>query len=277
MPSRSVRPAGNRHSYGGYVAGADAPDGPFTCQGCGTGGKVFPGGGAGCRRRSKRQSHRPGRLPGQELPPGRRRPPRRGPEPGGGRQDPADRPLPHPVRQAEQFALDALVSPARVLPRQLLHQCPHPGRDRRSPRRPDRSISSSAPGAGARPAGCPASRSGAAASARAAAWRGRRSRRGQPSPVSGAPPDAAAPQSRDGEPRSPRCGCRKCCHPTRPGNTRGSGHRAGPGGEPGCSYETEQADADVLQAGTAAVPCAVDERCSDRRTRRGPAVGAARR
>ncbi len=34
MPSRSVRPAGNRHSYGGYVAGADASDGPVTCQEC---------------------------------------------------------------------------------------------------------------------------------------------------------------------------------------------------------------------------------------------------
>jgi hypothetical protein len=71
----------------------------------------------------------------QELPPGRRRPSRRGTEPGGG-QDPADRPLPRPVPQADQLALDAPVSPARVLPRQLLHQCPHLGRDRRSPRRP---------------------------------------------------------------------------------------------------------------------------------------------
>jgi hypothetical protein len=35
----------------------------------------------------------PGRLSGQELPPPRRRPARRRPEPGGG-QDPADRPSP---------------------------------------------------------------------------------------------------------------------------------------------------------------------------------------
>jgi hypothetical protein len=34
MPSRSVQPAGNRHSHGGYVAGADAPSTPVACQGC---------------------------------------------------------------------------------------------------------------------------------------------------------------------------------------------------------------------------------------------------
>jgi hypothetical protein len=34
MPSRSVRPAGKRHSHGGYFAGADAPCTPVTCQGC---------------------------------------------------------------------------------------------------------------------------------------------------------------------------------------------------------------------------------------------------
>ena len=34
MPSRSVRPAGNRHSYGGYAGGADAPGTPVACQGC---------------------------------------------------------------------------------------------------------------------------------------------------------------------------------------------------------------------------------------------------
>ena len=44
-------------------------------------------------------------------------------------------PLPHPVPQADQLALDALVPPARALPRQLLHQLPHPGRDRRPSRR----------------------------------------------------------------------------------------------------------------------------------------------
>jgi hypothetical protein len=37
-----------------------------------------------------------GRLGGQELPPGRRRAARRGPEPGDG-QDPADRPFADPV------------------------------------------------------------------------------------------------------------------------------------------------------------------------------------
>jgi hypothetical protein len=72
-----------------------------------------------------------GRLGGQELPPGRRRPARRRLEPSGG-QDPADRPLPHPVPQAEQLALDAPVPPARVLPGQLLHQFADLGRDRRA-------------------------------------------------------------------------------------------------------------------------------------------------
>jgi hypothetical protein len=51
-----------------------------------------------------------------------------------GGQDPADGPLPHPVAQADQLALDAPVPPARVLPCHLLHQCPHLGRDRRPTR-----------------------------------------------------------------------------------------------------------------------------------------------
>jgi hypothetical protein len=55
-----------------------------------------------------------GRLAGQELPPGRRRPPRRGSQADDG-QDPADRPLPHPVSQAKQFSLDAPVPTAWVL------------------------------------------------------------------------------------------------------------------------------------------------------------------
>jgi len=76
----------------------------------------------------------PTRLAGQELPPGRRRPPRRGSEAGGG-QDPADRPLPHPVPQADHLTLDAPVPPAWILPCQLLHQCPYFGRGRRAPRR----------------------------------------------------------------------------------------------------------------------------------------------
>jgi hypothetical protein len=66
----------------------------------------------------------------QELPPCWRRPPRRGAEPGGG-QDPADRPLPHPVPQADQLTLDASVPPTGVLPRHLLHQRAHLGRYRR--------------------------------------------------------------------------------------------------------------------------------------------------
>jgi hypothetical protein len=66
----------------------------------------------------------------QELPPCRRRPSRRGAEPGGG-QDPADRALPDPVARAEQLTLDTPVPPARVLPRQLLDQRTHLGRHQR--------------------------------------------------------------------------------------------------------------------------------------------------
>ena len=72
-----------------------------------------------------------GRRGGQELPPRRRRPARSWLEPGGG-QDPADRPLPHPVPQAEQLTPDAPVAPARVLPGQLLHQVADLVWDRRS-------------------------------------------------------------------------------------------------------------------------------------------------
>jgi hypothetical protein len=55
MPSRSVRPAGKRHSHGGYVGGADAPGTPVTCQGCA--GQRQGASGSRCRlpRRSKRQ------------------------------------------------------------------------------------------------------------------------------------------------------------------------------------------------------------------------------
>ena len=85
-------------------------------------------------RGRSQQARIAGCLGVQELPPRRRRPPRRGTEPGGG-QDPADRPLPYPVPQAEQLTLDPPVAPARVLPRQLLHQRADLGRDRRPSRR----------------------------------------------------------------------------------------------------------------------------------------------
>jgi hypothetical protein len=54
MPSRSVRPAGKRHSYGGYAGGADTPDRPVACQGCAGQRPCASGWGVGCRRRSKR-------------------------------------------------------------------------------------------------------------------------------------------------------------------------------------------------------------------------------
>ena len=57
--------------------------------------------------------------------------PWRGTEPGGG-QDPADRPLAHPVPQAQQLTLDAPVAPTRVLPRQLLHKSADLDRDWRT-------------------------------------------------------------------------------------------------------------------------------------------------
>jgi hypothetical protein len=70
-----------------------------------------------------------GRLSSQELTPRRRRPTRRGPEPDSS-QDPADRPLPYPVPQAEQLALDAPIPPPRVLPGQLPHYYAHLAGDR---------------------------------------------------------------------------------------------------------------------------------------------------
>ena len=72
-------------------------------------------------------------LRGQKLTPGRRSPPRRRSKTGRG-HDPADRPLPQPAPKAEQFALDAPVSPARVLPRKPFHQGTHLGRHSRSTR-----------------------------------------------------------------------------------------------------------------------------------------------
>src|SRR5262249_60655752 len=77
-------------------------------------------------------------------------------------QDPADRSLPYPVPDAEQLALNAPVTPARVLPR------PAAPRDRglrlETAVVPRRSGTSTffGPGADARPAKCPRSRSGAA-------------------------------------------------------------------------------------------------------------------
>jgi hypothetical protein len=56
-----------------------------------------------------------GCLGGQELPPSRGCPPGCGREPGRG-QDPADRSRADAVPQAEEFALDAPVSPPWVLP-----------------------------------------------------------------------------------------------------------------------------------------------------------------
>ena len=51
----------------------------------------------------------------------------------------------------------------------------------------------------------------------------------------------------------PACGCRKVCHPMRPGRIRGSGRRAGPAAAPGYSC-LELVDARVRQAGSAPVP-----------------------
>jgi hypothetical protein len=54
-------------------------------------------------------------------------------------------------------------------------------------------------------------------------------------------------------PEDESCGCRKSCHYMRPGNTRGSGHRAGLGGEPR-RLRSEEVDADDRQAEPAAAP-----------------------
>jgi hypothetical protein len=72
------------------------------------------------------------------------------------------------------------------------------------------------------------------------------------------------------------CGCRKPCHPMRPGYIRGSDRRADPAGEP-ARWCPEQVDADARQAGFAAVTGVAGESCSGRRTRRGLAAGAVRR
>jgi hypothetical protein len=72
------------------------------------------------------------------------------------------------------------------------------------------------------------------------------------------------------------CGCRKLCHVTRPGHIRGSGRRAGPAAERAYS-SLPRVDASARQADSAAAFGAAGGRCSDRRTRRGPAAGAVRR
>jgi len=53
MPSRSVQPAGKRHSYGGYAGGADPPADRLPTMGTQDSGHALPGGSAGCRRHSK--------------------------------------------------------------------------------------------------------------------------------------------------------------------------------------------------------------------------------
>ena len=111
---------------------------------------------------------------------------------------------PHLVPQAKQLTLNPAVAPARVLPRQLLHHCPHLVRDRRPSRRVRISPFPLDEAFDARPAGFLGSRSGAAAGARAAASLVRRARRGQPGPVSGGRPAAAARRSRAEGRGSPR-------------------------------------------------------------------------
>lgn len=55
MPSRSVQPAGKRHSHGGYVGGADGlRPARLPARDARDRGHVLPGGGAGCGRCSKR-------------------------------------------------------------------------------------------------------------------------------------------------------------------------------------------------------------------------------
>jgi hypothetical protein len=74
----------------------------------------------------------PGRPGGQELPPGRRCPARRGPEPGHG-QDPAGRSRADSVPEAEELTLDTPVPPPRVLPGQPPDQLTDLLRDRQAP------------------------------------------------------------------------------------------------------------------------------------------------
>jgi hypothetical protein len=71
MLSRSVRLAGNRHSYG-YIAGAGAQTGWLPAGNARDSSKVLPGGGADRGRRSKRKSaghFRPYALPGKAWEP----------------------------------------------------------------------------------------------------------------------------------------------------------------------------------------------------------------
>ncbi len=80
IPSRSVQPAGKRHSQGGYVAGAGTRSTSAACQGCAgrrqAGVRVL---GSACRRsRTCQPLPRPHRVRGQSL---RRRPRRAGATP----------------------------------------------------------------------------------------------------------------------------------------------------------------------------------------------------
>ena len=72
------------------------------------------------------------RLGGQELPPGRGRTAWRGREPGRG-QDPPNRSRADAMPESEEFALDAPVPPAGVLPGELPDQFADLIRDRRAP------------------------------------------------------------------------------------------------------------------------------------------------
>jgi hypothetical protein len=65
MPSQSVKPAGKRHSHGGYVGGADATDGPVACHGCAGQRQGASGWACRLRRRSKRQVR--WALPGPDI------------------------------------------------------------------------------------------------------------------------------------------------------------------------------------------------------------------
>ena len=72
-------------------------------------------------------------LGGEELPPGRVRPPRRRAKLRGGK-DPADRALPHAIAECKHFALDPAVPPGGILRGEADHQLADLDSDRRSAR-----------------------------------------------------------------------------------------------------------------------------------------------